>query len=692
MTSTSPQPAWPAIDGLRALAVLGVVLYHAGWSLFGGGFVGVDVFFVISGFLLGDLLWRGRARLSFTDFMARRIRRLLPALLLMLATIAVLAAWWYAPGDRSGMLRAGQRAAYFTSNVYFEKHAGDYFAASVKLNPFLHTWSLAVEFQFYLLLFALAWLAFRFGRTAGNIVLGAATIASFCYAEFLLPAERSTAFYLLLPRFWELGIGACLALNRASLCGGIERYPRGRMASFWLGAGAVIAAMLLFDADMRFPGLAAALPVGGSLLMLAAIVAGQRSPLDRAPVVQLGRLSYGWYLWHWPLIAMLAVYGARPWTLWVNTAAIGVALLLAYASWRWVESPLRFIPALRRVSTWGSLAALALVAVLAGKLASHDWKGVQFSDEYDLARIPQCAGEAEEARSATLTPRQRCTIHADEGGSMEPAVYVWGDSHASHYGPLFAAFAADTQLPVLMRGSAGSPPLAGTAVREPEGTKPIVTALTRAKLAEISALPQLKGVVLSAYWTSYIGDPPAFAGSDTRYLVDAAWSEDEVEQRLSTDESLQIMARTLDATLATLVRQGKRVLVIADSPEFPWRVPDCLYYGGDALRCAISRHEAEAQRSKVLAVIRAASSRYPQSVRIWDPFKQVCDAERCSAVASGIPIYRDSDHFNPAFIATLYPVVRDELAWLVSMPPAKTLTQAQSAGKAPVFASGKEIP
>ncbi|WP_127498889.1 acyltransferase family protein [Actinoplanes solisilvae] len=343
LAAAGPARFRPDIEGLRAIAVLLVVLYHAGVPGLAGGFVGVDVFFVISGFLITALMLREireTGRLSLIDFYARRARRILPAAAFVLVATLLAGYHWL------GFLRGDEIAedvtwaALFAANFRFATEGVDYLASQGALSPVQHFWSLAVEEQFYLVFPAaivlLLWLGFRW---AIGYWLAAAVAASFAYSIWL---SGPWAYFSPATRAWELGAGCLLALAATRL----DRVPA-RLATAMAGTGLalIVVAALTFNEMTRFPGYAAALPVLATVLVLAG---RGDSVLGRRPLLWLGRLSYSFYLWHWPvlIVASQAYGGVLPAT--TRAALVVGSLGLAVVTYFCVENPIRRGARLRR--------------------------------------------------------------------------------------------------------------------------------------------------------------------------------------------------------------------------------------------------------------------------------------------------------------------------------------------------------
>jgi len=327
----------PEIDGLRAVAVLPVIFYHAGFPAYAGGFVGVDVFFVISGYLITAILLdeQTNGTFSIARFYERRARRILPALMFVLACCVPFALAWLLPQDREDFFRNVAATSLFSSNIYLWK-TGSYFARNTELKPLLHMWSLGVEEQFYVffpLFLAAAW---RFGRRAIIVMLAVAAVASLLVAQWLALVRPTPAFYLLPPRAWELIVGCLLAFY-------LEKRESHVPFLGTIGLIAIAAAVGLYDKTTTFPGFFALVPTLGAAAVIAG--AGPRTfagrLLSAKPLVGIGLVSYSAYLWHQPLFAFARNYGVDATDFPVMFGLSMLTLVLAAVSWKFVERPFR---------------------------------------------------------------------------------------------------------------------------------------------------------------------------------------------------------------------------------------------------------------------------------------------------------------------------------------------------------------
>jgi len=363
------------VEGLRGLAVLVVVLFHAGFAGVAGGFVGVDVFFVISGFLITGLLLRERertGRIGLLHFYARRARRLLPAALVVLVATLVVALPLVAPLDRAAVGLDGAAAALSIGNIRFALAAGDYFSSVTEPSPFLHFWSLAVEEQFYLVWPALILLVARgaHARRWVTIALVAVVVASFAANLVVTETAANWAFYSLPTRAWELGLGGLLAVG----AGALARIP-GRLVGLagWLGLAAIGIATVTFDSSLAYPGAAALLPVLGAVALLAggSRALGPGRLLSVPPIRFLGRISYSLYLVHWPILVLAPMAVGGPVDEASSASLVVLSVAVAVICWALIETPFRTgLPSLAvrpgRTVSIGLAAMFAVMVVAAG--------------------------------------------------------------------------------------------------------------------------------------------------------------------------------------------------------------------------------------------------------------------------------------------------------------------------------------
>lgn len=418
----------PEIDGLRALAVIPVIFFHGGLPGFSGGFVGVDVFFVISGFLITSLLVNDLANGSFSllKFYERRARRILPALFLVVAVCAP-AAWFLFPKNQLAEFgKSILSISVFASNFFFWKHTG-YFETKAEVKPLLHTWSLSVEEQYYIVAPILLWMLWRYRKEALLPALLALALISLIIAEYSARLWPDAAFFLPHTRAWELAIGAIAALA--------VKQPGGARSNNVLSlAGLVMiaAAIVLYDESTPFPGLYALVPTLGTALVL--LYAGPGTLANRLLslriFVGIGLISYSAYLWHQPLFAYARSLSIREPSVSLMLVLSAISLGLAWLSWRFVERPFRnpgtvSRPAIFRFSTLGLAAGIALGAFVAysdAAKARMTLGGISYADLGAAVRVNRGLHKS----CVEFNTGPECTTGPD------PVALLWGDSHAMH--------------------------------------------------------------------------------------------------------------------------------------------------------------------------------------------------------------------------------------------------------------------
>ena len=497
----SPHEYRPDIDGLRAVAIAAVVLFHAFPAAVRGGFTGVDIFFVISGYLISRIIWRGLDEGSFTLawFYGRRALRLFPALVLVLVTTLAAGRWLFLPDAYERLGKDVAAAAVFASNLVLWQDAG-YFTENAALRPLTHLWSLAVEEQFYLV-FPLILLATRRSWRLTGAVLALLAAASFAWNAVTVSTDPAAAFYLLPSRFWELALGALLAyaqLSRRDLVPARLRSP-----SAVAGLGLLVLACFGPTAASRFPGWWALAPTCAAVLLIAAGPAAvpNRRLLATAPFVLVGKISYPLYLWHFPLLVLARVQWGPVLTTELTLALVGVSVVLAYATYRLVELPVR------RLAARGLLRPRVLVAPLAAAgiaglavLLGGGLPGRVPIELQQLSSTPFDYKRAYRESRCFLQPwqgarafRPEC-VDAGEGKLL----LLWGDSHAAHLYPGLARAARERRFRIGQLTASACPPLLGYS----SSARPKCDGINRAALLAARELRPTT-VVLSAQWEKY---------------------------------------------------------------------------------------------------------------------------------------------------------------------------------------------
>jgi len=607
------------IDGLRAVAVLAVVGYHAFPASVRGGFVGVDVFFVISGFLITSILLEEAhdGRFSIPNFYKRRIRRIFPALLVVMAT--VLFAGWFLllPREFETIGKNILASAFFAANLVLMRGVG-YFEPSEDLNPLLHLWSLGVEEQFYIFWPMLIFLGVRFKLSPMRSI---ATIAlvSFAFNLWQTGQHPTANFYDPISRFWELLLGAGLAHSR--LTGFRLSVISSQIASV-VGSLLIGVAVLVVRDTFDFPGWWALLPTLGSALV---ILAGEGAVVNRTflscrPAVFVGLISYPLYLWHWPLFAFARLIVA-PSTI-LTSVLVVAAFLLSVATYYFVELPLRRTRSPRAIGCLvaGSLATAVVGAI--GWSAILPTRAVIF-DGPEIDEVARAQNDSDRVENVDLVkPGQHTTIFI-------------GDSYMQQYYPRIERLARDSQRGVLLRTLPGCAPIQGVDRISIHCSTFVNDAFARA------SKPDVDRVVIAASWFGFLNRRDYYA------LGDSARGPLSV---LQTDLAFQRLA----STLGRLRASGKRVAIVLSHPSDKESGPEARIARSGMSWRVLPPHKidlAQFQTATAAAQNRVRLLALESGAELIDPSNYLCSAGKCATTSpSGVPYYSDGTHLRASFV------------------------------------------
>jgi peptidoglycan/LPS O-acetylase OafA/YrhL len=639
----------PDIDGLRAIAVGSVVLYHAGVPFFPAGFLGVDVFFVISGYLITGILLDELRSGSFSilAFYERRIRRIIPALAVMLAATSLAALVVLFPEDLKTFAKTMAAAILFVSNLFLADNSG-YFGGNAHDNPLTHTWSLAVEEQFYILLPLALWLLWRFRLVLPGLVLVFGL--SLASAVILAPRDPASAFYLPHFRFWELLAGSLIAFARTRAAPPAAIAP----AAGVIGLAAIIASLtLLGQSRAGVPGLWTLPAVLGSALL---IWSGARpTPAARLlatrPLVGLGLVSYSLYLWHWPVFVLYRHATARPATSAELALLILLSLLLAAASWRFVERPFRKpsvrIPR-RRLFAFAGATFAALLCLSWATHGPNGWPN-RYPPAISTILTERARYDDSTARSclqgplrdlAAPTPDEFLRLACRFGADGPPDVILWGDSHAG------------ALIPALQETDFG--PLSGLAIVRP-GCPPVadlVPSRERKVIANVRECLKFNEAV-GAFLRSHPPKAVFLVGRWAFHLDHAAIARAEVEPDARYDAAA--FADALVAHVRALRAAGIRVVILDPMPFPGFDVPNRIaadLSAGSPITPGPSRADYLRDNAESLAVL----GRIGDAVRI-SPLDALCPAGRCILWDGSAVLYADTDHLALAGARRLMPAI-----------------------------------
>jgi len=621
------------IDGLRALAVIPVVLFHFGLGGVSGGFVGVDVFFVISGYLITAVICRELAagRFSFVDFWARRVRRIIPALTVVMLAVLVVGWLLLTPHDYSQLGRAIRYQAMFISNILFMRQ-DSYFNPASDFKPLLHTWSLSVEEQYYIFFPLLLVLLNRYLRQWRWVLFGL-LLVSFGLNVWVIKRQPDAAFFLLPMRAWELLCGAALAVLPSP-----QRSLRPWVYESVSLAGllAVLYALFFFDKTTLFPGWAALFPVLGATAMLWAN--GQANTrvgrlLSLPWLVAVGLISYSLYLWHWPIFVYanaISIDGMQPLEAW---AWIALSVALACLTWRYVELPFRdkSLLAGRKPMLAAGLVSLLLVA-LAGQWI-RDADGVPERLSGQAMRYAQ-ARDWQRGQMDCLLQKDSPDLHkicrfgGDE--ATPPLQLVWGDSHAAALLPAIQADARRYGIPVWLASLSGCPPIMSQQVRsqcQDFNTQTLETIRQH----------KIRDVVLAARWSLYL------YGEEDGDRQHVLYGKDSLAQ------AEQQVARDLTRMVANLRATGARVWIFKEVPMQRQgtvsRLSSLAMIGRSAAEVGRPIADHQARQRFLASLFNRLSAGDPQ-VHVLDPAALLCPDGICHAELDGYSLYMDENHLS----------------------------------------------
>ncbi len=654
---TSTKPGYrPDIDGLRALAVLSVIGFHAFPSWAPGGFIGVDVFFVISGFLITALILEGLQQqgFSFSAFYASRVRRLFPSLIVVL--LACQAFGWFAllSDEYEALGKHIAASALFVPNLVFWSESG-YFDYAADAKPLLHLWSLGIEEQFYLFWPVLVWLGFRQGirpMKIGAIIL----LASLTLNLILIEEAAPATFFLPVTRMWELlsgGLMACWLHSRtrigASTGASLGQHVLMPQLAPVLGLALLMAGVFFFDQDLSFPGAWAMVPVLGTCALLAAGPGAwvNRSLLSHPLLVWTGLISFPLYLWHWPLLSFARILeGGKP-DVSIRAGLVGLAFAMAVLTFYLVERPIRFGRHLR-------LKTCALVGLM---LVSGSLGLATFLQDGFPARIANREVEAQLADLKFDLPDSSgwyCTDNSHDGPRChstgpEPAVVVIGDSHAlTIYSALRERFKAKDQIIGLYGASDGCPPLLDVVIQDQGGDARNCLKKGSQAIQRIIADASVKEVILTSRGPMYTTGK-GFGDIESEQF--GRWVLHFEGEEKGVRSNQQVFAEGLSKTLDALLAAGKKVTYLHDVPELGFDIRSCFSFRPLSLAskgsgpCAVSRKDFELRTESYREMVNRILAQRPH-IKVIDLADALCDEAWCLGAKEGALFYIDDDHLS----------------------------------------------
>ena len=615
------------IDGLRALAVSAVIAFHLAPHALPGGYLGVDMFFVLSGFLITSIIWSEiqSGNFSLAQFYERRLRRIMPALLIVLIATSVLSLFILLPADLTGYGKSLLATLGFVANIYFWRDT-NYFARAAEEKPLLHIWSLGVEEQFYFLFPLILIAVAHFRRSATLLVVLFLTLASLMLNVVLIKVGGANpAFFLLPSRAWELGFGATLAL--------LPLYTKLAQTRVIVATSAAGMGLIIFALSSRYPIhelLPAALPavIGTGLLIWCGANASQspvNSALSMQPAVFLGKISYSLYLWHWPIIVFMRYYLVRELTLQEILLALTLMIALAVLTWKFVEEPFRRRLSFKWIGSF-TLTSSLLIGAFATSLILMN--GFPSRLPADAARINEAVGTNYRCPVQNYLPfgsSRACILNLTSRNPQDASVVLFGNSHAQMYAPLVEVILQERKLSGLLVPMNGCLPTISV------NTAPVCREMAKENLAEIMKLPNLHTIVVGLTWQH-----------------DKYGLTDKNGMKIPKDQEEKYLIAGLDEMIAEIEKNGKNVIVIGP-----------IAYPGWDLASILSRKRAFGwqQDEEVSIGQERFLARHGDAVSHFDakmgatfiPAHSIqCDGKICNFLLDGRSLFADSNHLAAA--------------------------------------------
>ena len=635
----------PDIDGLRAIAVLSVILFHAFPEIVPGGFIGVDVFFVISGYLISTILYSNLVanHFSILDFYGRRIRRIFPVLSVVLAFCLILGWFVLLPDEYAQLGKHVAGGAGFIQNLLLWNESG-YFDVNGDTKPLLHLWSLGIEEQFYIFWPLILWIGYRLRMNLLFITL-IFLMGSFLLNVNAVNTKTVMAFYSPQTRFWELLCGAGLAKFALSPSA-IGLYLNSQNQSLFKNALSLVGLLLLvagfafINEDRNFPGWWALLPVSGSLALL---VSGPNAWLNRILLahpymVAIGLISYPLYMLHWPALSFAVILLGNL-TVWQIIFILLGVFASSAALYRFIERPLRSGKFLKQKAV-----GLLLMVALLGVLGYAIYKNQGFSER----AFPQRYANITEGLKWNFYTQPECERQfknspcLENGGDVR--VLLLGDSHANHFYP---GLTSHIQSGLVFLGTCAPLLNIGSDNTKNSVYKPCWGGSITQYFDALEQNPSIQTVAVSAYWRLML------EGDFKNRREKKQWGSNILHSTLSSEQGLpddQLVYLGLSRTIDRLQKLGKRIIFIRSSPEIgedfrefcfarisqiPSAQISCKINKGDALKLRLAE-------DKLVSQLRA---RYP-SLEIYDPMLDLCDEQYCYLIKAGKPLYRDHHHLS----------------------------------------------
>jgi len=634
----------PEIDGLRAVAVMAVIFCHAGFSFFSGGYVGVDIFFVISGFLITSIILNDikKEQFSLINFYEKRARRILPALFFVLLFCLPFAWHWMLPEALEDFGKSIVKVNTFVSNFYFWQEV-DYFSPNTELMPLLHTWSLAVEEQFYLLFPLLLMLVYKYKPSLVLLFICSLIVFSYLIMSWLVHRDQAASYYLLHTRAWELAIGALIALyphQKITISDSIKAVVA------FIGLLMIVFSITYLDEQVLYPSYWTLLPVLGAALVITFSVnsSSVAKVLAWKPLVGIGLVSYSAYLWHQPVFSFARIRLQSPISVETYFLLILLILTLAFLSWRYIEQPFRRKTFLSRQQIFtASLVAILLFVVIGKVFRVGDGLPSRFSDEmqqvlswseHGVLRTDLC----KQQRKSNALGLEGCLY----GNVEDKQIALIGDSHALTLAVPLAERFTQAHFAMSEYAYSGCAPIMGYGDIE-------CSAFNQRLFKHLLLDSEIETVIISALWSLHFeatrfdnGEGGVAQGKNLNFPQ---------YRELSEQQRINQIGKELKSSIEQLLDSGKRVVLIYPIPEVGWNVPNIL------ARQQMFGYETPHKLSTNYSVFKERVARAEKQMDLIQhtnlirikPEKLFCDEaieDRCIVKIKNTPIYFDDNHLN----------------------------------------------
>ena len=665
------------IDGLRALAVLPVVLYHAGIPFFTGGFIGVDIFFVISGFLITSTLLKDLSENNFSlaAFYERRGRRILPALTAVVIFCLIAGSRLLMSGSLRSFSRSALWLSFFSSNIFFKNEFG-YFDAAADTKPLLHTWSLSVEEQFYVFFPILLFCGWKYAKKHVVKALVGLALISFIASCLGVKHDPTAAFYDIHYRAWELAIGSILAFAFHPPVGFHlpELSQKRREALAALGLICILAPVFLYTNHTPFPGFSALPPCLGAFLLIwtntgGCTVVGKL--LSTRPAVGIGLMSYSLYLWHWPLLVFAKIYKGDDLSKWAGAGILAVSVAVSWASLRYIERPFRekrLLPTRRHALVCSCLAMVFMGAT--GFSLSRNRNPIRGTSPIDqLLEDPKPVSAS--STNSKYWPVVDDVFIYSVGDMSKTGVLVIGDSFANHWINGLELFAEKNHVTVHIQATASCLPLINTYIPGSDEQFKVHGRIRNASFGRILDHIHVKHVILAGSWGSYLDEflrdgPPVYLNAG--------------DQSSSTmPQQRDLVRKQLEETIQFFNSRGCKTWVLLGPPEFAYNVPmklARLVRKRKSITESYMSREVGLRRGEVARKLLSdvVSKHKTSDAGLLDPFEFFCSNGECITVEGNHSLYCDSAHlsyYGSIHGSNVFQPVADELAALPSTTAVK---------------------